>query len=259
MLKEFFTAALGMQNQNTRLEVIANNLANANTNGYKSANVFERNLIDASENFNNVSGNVEQNDSPIGSYYDLSAGNYSKTDNPLDIAIDGDGYFLVVDSEGKQYLTRNGAFQLATDGTITTKDGKKLTGEDGEIKISSELFSNPKITQDNKAMNLRVSESGELFLNDSLVGKINIVSPSDPSNLQSVSNGDFILTGNSDMQYLDPNQVKVHQGWLEGSNVNVVNEMVKMIELQRNYEMGGKIIQINDQTLDRSIALGRFI
>ncbi|MCE5304468.1 hypothetical protein LLG34_02025, partial [bacterium] len=77
--------------------------------------------------------------------------------------------------------------------------------------------------------------------------------------LQSVSNGDFILTGNSDMQYLDPNQVKVHQGWLEGSNVNVVNEMVKMIELQRNYEMGGKIIQINDQTLDRSIALGRFI
>ncbi|MCE5305030.1 flagellar hook-basal body complex protein, partial [bacterium] len=98
MLKEFFTAALGMQNQNTRLEVIANNLANANTNGYKSKNVFERNLIDASENFNNVSGNVEQNDSPIGSYYDLSAGNYSKTDNPLDIAIDGDGYFLVVDS-----------------------------------------------------------------------------------------------------------------------------------------------------------------
>jgi len=60
VLKEFFTAALGMQNQNTRLEVIANNLANANTNGYKSANVFERNLIDASENFNNVSGNVEQ-------------------------------------------------------------------------------------------------------------------------------------------------------------------------------------------------------
>jgi len=144
-------------------------------------------------------------------------------------------------------------------GQLQQKMAKKLTGEDGEIKISSELFSNPKITQDNKAMNLRVSESGELFLNDSLVGKINIVLPSDPFHLQSVSNGDFILTGNSGMQYLDPNQVKVHQGWLEGSNVNVVNEMVKMIELQRNYEMGGKIIQINDQTLDRSIALGRFI
>ncbi len=110
MLKEFFTAALGMQNQQTRLEVIANNLANANTNGYKSENVFERNLIDARENFYNVSGNVEQNDPPIGSYYDLSAGSYTKTDNTLDIAIDGKGYFVVEDSEGKQFLTRNGSF-----------------------------------------------------------------------------------------------------------------------------------------------------
>lgn len=259
MLKEFFTAALGMQNQQTRLEVIANNLANANTNGFKSGNVFERNLIDARENFYNISGNVEQNDPPVGSYYDLSAGSYTKTDNPMDIAIDGDGYFIVEDFEGKQFLTRNGSFQLSTDGTIITKDGKKLIGDGGEIKISSEFFSNPNITQDNKTLNFRVSELGEMFVNDRLLGKINIVIPTNPYSLQRISNGDFILTGNGDIQYLDPNSVKVHQGWIEGSNVNVINEMVKMIELQRNYEIAGKMIQVNDQTLDRSIALGRFI
>jgi flagellar basal-body rod protein FlgG len=259
VLKEFFTAALGMQNQQTRLEVIANNLANANTNGYKSENVFERNLIDARENFYNVSGNVEQNDPPIGSYYDLSAGSYTKTDNTLDIAIDGEGYFVVEDSEGKQFLTRNGSFQLADDGTIVTKEGKKLMSTTGEFKISSEFFSNPIITQDNKGLNLRVSELGEMFINDKLIGKINIAIPTNPYSLQRISNGDFILTGNGDIQYLDPTQVKVHQGWIEGSNVNVINEMVNMIELQRSYEVGAKMIQVNDQTLDRSIALGRYI
>lgn len=259
MLKEFFTAALGMQNQQTRLEVIANNLANANTNGYKAENVFERNLIDARENFFNVSGEVEQNDPPIGSYYDFSAGTYTKTDNPLDIAIDGAGYFTVEDTESKQFLTRNGSFQLSEDGSIITKDGKKLVGEEGVLRISSEFFTNSIITNDNKSANIKITELGEVFVNEKLIGKVNIAVPIEPNSLQRASNGDFILTGNGDIQYLDPQQIKVHQGWLEGSNVNVINEMVKMIELQRNYEIGGKMIQVNDQTLDRSIALGRFV
>ncbi|MGB9703055.1 MAG: flagellar hook-basal body complex protein, partial [Candidatus Kapaibacteriota bacterium] len=177
MLKEFFTAALGMQNQQTRLEVIANNIANASTTGFKRANVFERNLIDARANFYNVKGDVEQNDPPIGSYYDFSEGAFQKTENPLDLAIDGEGFFLLEDAEGKQFLSRNGEFRLGEDGTIIRNDGKKLIGDAGPIKVSSEIFSDPLLTQDGRAMNLRIAETGEIFLNDVEVGKIKLVKP----------------------------------------------------------------------------------
>lgn len=258
MLKEFFTAALGMQNQQTRLEVIANNIANANTTGFKRANVFERNLIDARANFYNVKGDVEQNDPPIGSYYDFSNGAFQKTDNPMDLAIDGEGFFLVEDSEGKQFLTRNGEFRLSEDGTFVRNDGKVLIGEEGPIRISSEFFSNPEITQDGRAINLRIAQTGEVFLNDVQIGKIVLVVPEEMNELQRISNGEFIVTGISDVKYLDLDKVKVRQGWLENSNVDVVSEMVQMIELQRMFEAGSKVIQTNDSTLDRSIALGRY-
>jgi len=258
MLKEFFTAALGMQNQQTRLEVIANNIANSNTVGFKRANVFERNLIDARANFYNVKGDVEQNDPAIGSYYDFSNGAFQKTDNPMDLAIDGEGFFLVEDQEGKQFLTRNGEFRLSEDGTFVRNDGKMLIGEEGPIKISSEFFSNPTITQDGKGINLRIAQTGEVFLNDAQIGKIVLVVPEDKVELQRISNGEFIITGISDIKYLDFDQVKVRQGWLENSNVDVVSEMVQMIELQRMFEAGSKVIQTNDSTLDRSIALGRY-
>ncbi len=258
MLKEFFTAALGMQNQQTRLEVIANNIANASTNGFKRANVFERNLIDARANFYNVKGDVEQNDPPVGSYYDYSLGAFQKTDNPFDIAIDGEGFFLLEDFEGKQFLSRNGEFRLADDGTITRSDGKVLIGENGAIRVSTEFFSNPLETQDGRATNFRIAQTGEVFLNDQEIGKLVIVQPEDQKELQRISNGEFIVTGISDVKYLDSDQVKVRQGWLESSNVDIVSEMVQMIESQRMFEAGSKVIHTNDGTLDKAIALGRY-
>ena len=107
MLKELFTASLGMMNSQTRLEVSANNLANASTTGFKRAEVFERNLLDARANLYNVKGDIEQNDPPIGSYYDFSNGAMEQTSNPLDIAIEGKGFFVVQDLEGKEFLTRS--------------------------------------------------------------------------------------------------------------------------------------------------------
>src|SRR6056297_1023818 len=131
MLKELYTASLGMLNQQTKLEVVSNNLANANTTGYKKAEAFERNLIDARANFYNTKGDVEQNDPPIGSYYDLTAGSMRQTDNPLDLAIEGSGFFVLQDEEGKDFLTRSGSFALNKEGYVIAKDGKKLQGENG--------------------------------------------------------------------------------------------------------------------------------
>jgi flagellar hook-basal body protein len=139
MLKELYMAAMGMLPQQTRLEVITNNMANANTPGFKRESVFERNLIDARAIFNNVPGEAEQDDPPVGSYTDFSAGNFQQTDNPLDLVVENPkGFFLVQDEAGNQYLTKGGHFKIGSDGTIATMDGKILMGTDGPINVSKE-------------------------------------------------------------------------------------------------------------------------
>lgn len=258
MLKELYIAGLGMANQQTRLEVTANNLANASTAGFKRASVFERNLQDARANLYNVKGDVEQNDPPIGSYYDFSNGAFEKTDNPLDLAIDGKGYFVLKDFEGKEFLTRAGNFKLSADGTITAMDGKFLLGDDGILNISNEYMSKYQITNDNKEIGIRVSETGEVFVNDYEIGKIKVVDVQDERTLQRISNQDFLATWETELKDVDMSQPMIKQGWIENSNVNIVSEMVNMIELQRMFEAGSKVIQTNDSTLEKSITTGRY-
>jgi len=257
MLKELYLAGLAMQNQQTRLETVANNLANASTVGYKRASVFERNIQDARANFYNVPGDVEQNDPPIGSYYDFSLGAFEKTDNPLDLAIDGKGFFLLKDSEGKDFLTRAGNFRLNEEGTIVAMDGKFLMSNEGPINLSKDYLRNKGITNDNKELNIRIDDEGYIYVNELQLAKIKLVDVQDLNSLQRISNQQFILTENAYLNNLN-NNIKIKQGWLENSNVNLISEMVNMIELQRIYEAGSKVIQTNDGTLDKSIALGRF-
>lgn len=258
MLKEFFTAALGMQNQHTRLEVTANNMANASTEGFKRASVFERNLIDARANFYNTPGDLEQNDPPIGSYFDMSAGAFTQTSNPFDLAIEGDGFFVVEDNEDKRYLTRSGNFQLSKEGDLVTTDGHKLMGLNGPINLSQELLSDPAITNDNRSANIRISERGEIYANDLEIGRIQIAQIQDEKTLQRVSGSNFFPTWEGEVDFLQDDEIRIRQGWLEESNVNIVQEMVTMIELQRMFEAGSKVIQTNDGTLDGAISLGRY-
>lgn len=258
MLKEFFTAALGMMNQQTRLEVTANNMANANTTGFKRAGVFERNLIDARANFYNVKGDVEQNDPPIGSYIEFAAGSYQQTDNPLDLAIQGEGFFVLKDAEGKDFLSRSGNFRLNTDGEIIAMDGKKLQGYGGDLVIPQEMLVTMDGDSDFKAVELKISENGHIFANSKDIGTIIIAKPEDFNTIQRISNQDFIATWTTEANKVNPDNVVIKQGWVEGSNVNIIKEMVDLIELQRMFEAGSKVISTNDSTLDRSIAIGRY-
>lgn len=258
MLKEFFTAALGMVNQQTRLEVTANNMANANTTGFKRAGVFERNLIDARANFYNVKGDVEQNDPPIGSYIEYGAGSYQQTDNPLDLAIQDDGFFLLKDQEGKDYLTRAGNFRLNTEGEIIAMDGKKLQGFGGDIVIPKEMLVAKEGDTEFKSVDIKITDNGHVFANNKDIGSIVIVKPDDLDTLQRLSNQDFIAKWNAEIKYANPEDITIKQGWIEGSNVNIIQEMVTMIELQRMFEAGSKVISTNDSTLNNSIGIGRY-
>lgn len=260
MLKEFYTAAMGMMTQQTRLEVASNNMANASTSGFRRQEVFVRNMIDARANFYNVKGDAEQNDVPIGSYTDYEIGAMQETNNPFDVALVNKGnFFTLQDEEGKQYLTRSGRFMIDKDGTLRAMDGKFLLGQNGIINLSGEKFAKPQLFDDAKNINLRVSNNGELFVNDYSIDTLLIANPDDPQTLQRVSGSSFIPTNLTEMSFVHPNDISVKQGFLEASNVNVVNEMVEMIELQRHFEAGQKVVTTNDSTLENSIRLGRFV
>lgn len=259
MLKELYTAALGMLPQQTRLESIANNIANAGTAGFKRQSVFERNLIDARANFYNVPGDAEQNDPPVGSYTDFSAGAMQKTENPLDIAIDSEnGFFLLQDENGNDFLTRRGNFRLDRDGNIITMDGKFLIGNNGLLNVYKDFNQEQFDYSDAKALNLKVNENGECFVNETYIGTIELVKVDNLQSLENISNSDFIARYNTDLEMISIENVKLRQGWLENSNVNIVNEMVNMIELQRQFEAGTKVIHTNDGTLETSIRMGRY-
>lgn len=258
MIKELYTAAMGMIPQQTRLEVIANNMANANTTGFKRDSVFERNLIDAKANLWNTPGDAEDDDPPIGKYTDFTTGSMQQTYNPLDIALNGDGFFVLQDDENKQTLTRNGHFTISTEGTITAMDGKMLMGVNGPIRVQQQVYGDNSRTNETRNVEIKVNDNGEVFANNEQVGSIIVAKVTNLNQMEKVSNEGFVTRDNAGIEYSSQENVSLKQGWLENSNVDIVKEMVQMIELQRMFEAGSKVIHTNDSTLDNSIRLGRY-
>ena len=260
MIKELHTAALGMMNTQTRLEVTANNIANANTTAFKRAGVFERNLIDAKASLFNVPMQIEQSDPPIGSYLDWSTGAYHHTGNTLDVALEGAGFFVCRTADGLKTLTRAGNFKLNSDGFIVTVDGKFVMGVDEDaIQIPDYATINDDINHhDKKAVEIIISKTGEIFANDVTIGKLLVVNCSDYSQMTRINRQDFIPNDTVQIHPIIDDMLTVKQFWLESSNVNIIDEMVTMIELQRAFETGSKVIQTNDTTLERSIQTARY-
>ncbi|MCX7880698.1 MAG: flagellar hook-basal body protein [Ignavibacteria bacterium] len=260
MIREIYTAALGMLPQQLKLEVTATNLSNANTVGFKKEKIFEREIIEARQNIIHHKGLAEFADLPIGTYTDFEVGNFEETKNPLDVAIDvPNAFFLLEDENGMQYLTRAGSFTLTREGNIVAKDGKFLLGEGGRLNILRELIIENSLLVNAISPEIRISERGEVYLNESYIGRIQLIQVENPETLQRISGVYFQLSSETRHQFLPYEQTTLRQGWLENSNVDPIREMINIIELQRLFEMGAKIIQINDSTLEQSFRLGRFV
>ncbi len=260
MIKELYTAALGMIPQQMKLEISSNNLSNANTVGYKKEKLFERAVIEARLNVLNNFGTAEAKDLPHSSYTDFKMGDFEKTDNPLDLAIENpNAFFEVEDENGTKYLTRAGNFTLNKDGSIVAKDGKFLVADTGQLNILRELIINSSSIENTVAANIRVTERGEVYLNQALIGRIQLIEVENPESLEKVSGIYFKPSETTRLRYLDFENTTIRQGWVETSNVNPIEEMVNLIELQRLFDLGTKVIQTNDQTIDQSIRIGRFV
>jgi flagellar basal-body rod protein FlgG len=266
--------------QQHRLDAIANNLANVDQNGYKrdvsihkafpellirrtSDNGvirFPLGSIDAAPIVGKLGTGVEQNEV----FTNFAQGALKETTNPFDLALEGEGFFVVDTANGERF-TRNGAFLINDDSILVTKEGLPVLGENGPIQI--------------KKNNFVIDEQGNVYVNASLdsdksrlvaleeneweavelIDKLRVVEFRRPRFLE--KQGDSLWTDTEESGTARANAglgsnglpTKVRQGFVEGSNVNPVREMVEMIEVQRAYETNSRLIQTQDELLGRLI------
>lgn len=254
MLKALNTAATGMQAQQTNMEVISNNMANASTTGFKKARAEFEDLLyqtekapGAASGLNAVSPTGVQTGLGVKTaaiQRDHELGAAKVTDNPFDVAILGKGFFQVMNEEGEILYTRNGEFKRNQEGKIIDKNGNLLYPE---VQLPSD------------SSDVRISPRGEIELirdqtaKPEMVGQIQLASFINPAGLKALGKNNFVPTaasGNPQTGLPGKGHFgSVAQGELEGSNVNIVEEMVNMITSQRTYETNSKAMQAADQML----------
>jgi flagellar basal-body rod protein FlgG len=284
MIRGLYTGASGMKAEQNRMDVIANNLANADLTGFKrdtvSFKAFPELLIrrldddgvrklpmgsvDIAPVVGKLGTGVETNEV----YTDFSQGSPKPTENAFDFALEGRGFFSVLTPEGERY-TRNASFTLGPESLLVTKDGYPVLDESGEfIRVKANNFV---VDEDGKIfINRRFQENDERLVSmteneweDTIeLGRLKIV---DFTSGPAGQRGDRYLKkqGNSfwrESEDSGPATVvaegrrpKVHQGFIEAANVNPVTEMVQMIEVNRAYEANQKTIQTHDSLLGRLI------
>jgi flagellar basal-body rod protein FlgF len=226
-MKGIYTVVSGAVAQERRLGFISNNLANALTAGYKSSKaVFEGVL---SSSVTDMETNKEDN-TFVGiydSHINFAEGSLIETGNKLDLALQGDGFFVIRTPEGDRY-TRNGQFALDADKTLVTHDGFPVAGEGREIIV------------DGREVN--IEKDGSVFVDKVLAGKIKLVRFAAKEFLRPVGRSLF-ENMNQENRELPAVGSSVNQGFNEASNVEVVKEMLEMIACMRAYEAYRKVQQ----------------
>lgn len=254
MLRALWTAASGMQSQQTNIDVIANNLANVNTTGFKKSRADFQDLIYQSlKTTGSPSTNTTQ--VPTGIQIGLgtrlaavtkifTSGDLTQTGNDLDMAIEGDGFFQIQMPDGTTAYSRAGAFKKDSTGRVVTSDGYPLL---------------PEIVIPTNATKISVGNDGTVSVNQAgqtaptNVGNIQLAQFANPAGLAAQGKNLFLPTDSSGNATTGtPGQTglgTISQGFLEMSNVNVASEMVNMIVGQRAYEINSKAVQAGDEML----------
>src|SRR5262245_58280569 len=233
MIRALFTAATGMQAQQLNLDVIANNLANVNTTGFKRSRVdFQDLLYQTMRPAGTRSGSTEiatgvqvgHGTRPVATQKIFAQGNFQQTENPLDLVIEGDGFFTVVRPDGQLAYTRSGAFKRDSQGQIVHSDGRVLQRA---------------VTLPQDAQNISIGTDGTISVttasspNPTQVGQIQLARFVNPAGLNAIGRNLFMPTQASGTATTGQPTLQgfgsIGQGFLESSNVSVVEEMVNMI------------------------------
>lgn len=255
MVRGLYTAWTGMVNEQKRLDVISNNMANADTTGYKKQGVTSQSFDDeltlrihndnAASPFNYRIGNMNLGVKIGETYHDFSQGSLRETGNTYDLALSGDGFFTI-QTTNKQGVTsikytRDGSFTVNTDGYLVTKDGNYVLDTNGNrIQIPGAQT----------AKSVAFDERGNVIVDGQQVATLGIAGFANPQALLLYGENMYDATAAAGLR---AGTATVHQGYLEMSNTNVIEEMVDMITITRAYEAGQKMIQTVDTTLQKSV------
>lgn len=243
MIRGLYISSSGMLAELARNDVVANNLANVNTAGFKKdvatfrafPELLMKRLNDSTDSGNpQVIGNLG-----AGAIVDEvvtlhDPGQLKQTENAFDIALEGNNYFTIETPNGNMF-TQNGSFGLDGNGYLVTAGGNYVLGQNGRIRVTGKDFT--------------VSQTGQITVDGNVLDNLRIASFTNArTDLKKV--GDSLYTGNAPQPQAPG---RVLQGYLENSNVNAVNEMVDMITIMRAYEANQKAIQAHDSTLDKAV------
>lgn len=212
-----------------QMDAISNNMANLNTAGFKSESmVFKEQIEPAGEN--QVISLVHD----VTYFRDTSEGPLTNTENPLDLAIRGDGYFAVKTDEGQRY-TRHGVFQLDNQGQLVTSQGFQVLGAGGAP-----------ITVPPNASNIVVARDGTVSADALEIGRVEVFKFENPAALSKIGNSLYDAKGQNPQVDRDSDIV---QGMVEGSNVNGIAEMTRMIDTVRSYQAAGQLVDMEHKRI----------
>ena len=241
MVTGIYTASAGMYPRFVQLDALANNLANATTNGFKRTEVFQRRLITASDALDRALGMTQPTDVAEEIRIDFSQGTFEQTGNHFDIAINGQGFFRVRDADGTVFYTRNGSFEHDPAGFIINDAGMYLLDENfAPIQVEDgtlEIFTNGHLEIDGEET--------------AVIGLANFA-PADLDQLMGVGMGLYSRPAAVTESPFGAD-AEILQGFLEDANTDTIQELIEMIELFRIYESDQKVIQTHDQSLNRVV------
>lgn len=262
MIRSLFSAATGMEAQKLNIDVIANNLANVNTVGYKKARAdFQELIYQSIKTPGAISAEGAQVPTgiqiglgvkPVAVQKLFDQGDFVHTGNPLDFVIEGEGFFQISMPDGTVAYSRSGAFKLDNEGRIVNSDGYPI--EPGITVPANTLSTN--VSSDGKISVIQAGSTAPVE-----IGQIELARFINPGGLKAIGKNLFIstdssgesTTGNPSSEGLGT----INQGFIELSNVNVVQEMVNMIISQRAYEINSKAVQASDEMLQTANNLKR--
>jgi flagellar basal-body rod protein FlgG len=231
MLNGLYSAASGMLAQQTRMDMLANDLANLNTTGYKQARIGFRDLL-----YNSEQGMpVGAGSAVVDAGRNDAEGALQQTGEPLSLAINGPGFFQVRRSDGSVALTRSGDFTTDASGDVVNSSGDRLV-PNLHIPAGTDLDK------------VSIAPDGTVTSGQTTIGKITLVGVTNTAGLQALGDNEFAPTSNSGApQAIAGSQIE--QGYLETSNVDLSQTMVALIDAQRSYEMDSRAIQNQDQMM----------
>ncbi len=229
-------AVRGCLKEQVRIDVIANNLANASVPGFKKDRVSFQNML-LQQTASNTGAPKQSTNSPLVNIKtDMSEGDIRFTGNMLDVAINGKGFFKIMTPDGIRY-TRKGNFALDAQGNLITADGYQVLGKGGAINLLDK--------------EVEIDDRGRVIAEGAEIGQLDVVSFADEEGLTKIGDAMFAKGPNMTEEPL-PATTTIRQGYLEGSNVNIAQEMVEMIQSLRAFESYQRAIKVLDH-LDNKV------